>query len=71
MEYTDEFFAANLRAERARKGITQSQLAALAGISTGSLNRYETGKAVPTLANACNIAAALGVTLDALLKQLD
>ena len=49
MEYTDELFAANLRAERARVDMTQEQLATKAGISTASVVGYEKGTTLPTL----------------------
>ena len=40
MEYTDEIFAANLRAERARADMTQEQLATKIGISSASVVGY-------------------------------
>ena len=68
MEYTDELFAANLRAERARMDMTQEQLATKAGISTASVVGYEKGTTMPTLATLYKLAVALGTTPNALMS---
>lgn len=60
-------FSENLRAERARKKLTQEQLAEMAGISQKYLYRIENAKMNPTIAVVCRLALALGVTLDRLL----
>lgn len=62
MEYSNELFAANLRAERNRKSMSQDELAEKAGVSRTSISAYETATAKPTLENAVSLAIALGVT---------
>lgn len=62
MEYSNELFAANLRAERNRKSMSQDELAEKAGVSRTSISAYETATAKPTLENAVALAIALSVT---------
>lgn len=62
MEYSNELFAANLRAERNRKRMSQDELAEKAGVSRTSISAYETATAKPTLENAVALAIALDVT---------
>ena len=62
MEYSNELFAANLRAERNRKSMSQDELAEKAGVSRTSISAYETATAKPTLKNVVALAIALGVT---------
>lgn len=68
MEYADELFAANLRAERARADMTQEQLATKAGISTASVVGYEKGTTLPTLTTLYKLAVALCTTPNALMS---
>jgi len=56
-------FSARLNSLRRAKGLTQSQLGELAGISSAVVSKYETGR-TPPLDAAINIARALGVSLD-------
>lgn len=51
---------------RKRKGMTQTQLADLAGITRVSVARYETTDREPNLTTARRIARALGVSLSEL-----
>lgn len=53
---------------RKQKGMTQEALAAFTGINRVSIAKYETGKTTPSLNTAEKLAAALGVTVDELLK---
>lgn len=62
-----KLFAANLRAERARRNYTQERLAELAGITTEYLSRIENEKVCPTILVIANLALALDVSLDKLL----
>ncbi len=62
-----KLFAANLRAERARRNYTQERLAELAGITTEYLSRIENEKVCPTILVIANIALALDVPIDKLL----
>lgn len=60
-------FAANLRAERARKHYTQEQLAESANISPEYLARIEGGKFSPSLVVIVNLARALDVPIEKLI----
>ena len=55
--------AARLKPWRARRGLTQKQLAARAKISHGYLARLEIGRHDPTLAILAKLARALGVKI--------
>ena len=57
-----------IRNERKRRGITQTQLAARAGIAQPALSRIESGIGNPTLGLLEEIAAALDMQLDVLLR---
>ena len=49
-----------LREFRKAKAMTQTQLAAAAGVTQQALSAIETGKAQPSMATAKRLAAALG-----------
>lgn len=53
--------AANTRAERARRGLTQPQLAALLGISKNTVNAIENARTDPSYLTVCHLADALAV----------
>ena len=55
-----------MKVERARRDLTQAQLADLAGTTRKSVNAIETGNMVPSTVLALKLAQALGVTVDAL-----
>ncbi|WP_189336297.1 helix-turn-helix transcriptional regulator [Actinoplanes ianthinogenes] len=55
-----------IRQRRAELGLTQADLAALAGVDTRQIRRYEAGEGQPTLPIAKAIAKALRVSLDEL-----
>ena len=57
-----------LRTLRERKGLTQDQLADLAGVARISVARWETGGRVPTIDGVEKLAKALTVPVAALLK---
>lgn len=59
----------NIRAEMARRGVTQSQLAADAGFSQPALSRRLTGEAEWSVAEIYQLADALQVPLSALLPE--
>lgn len=63
---TKEVFGKNLKKIRSTKGLTQAELAEKAQISPQMVSSYEKMKKDPSLTNAVNIAAALGVSLDSL-----
>ena len=57
-------FAKRLRATRGEKGISQMNLAEMAGTSTQSMNQYELNRRIPQVNVAAEIAKSLGVSLD-------
>jgi transcriptional regulator with XRE-family HTH domain len=64
-----EHLAANIRAERSRKRLTQAELAAAAGLSPTYLHRIERGRAQPTVGRVQDLADALGVPISALVER--
>ena len=61
-----ERFGRNLAAERARKDMSQEELADAVGLSRWTVAAYEAGTTTPDMASATAIADVLGVSLDAL-----
>lgn len=59
-------FGLRLRTSRKHAGLSQRELAERAGIAEKYLSRVEVGAAVPSIRVARDLAAALGVNLDAL-----
>lgn len=66
MPNTKNIIAANLRAERARKGWSRRELAEETGISEATLATYECGESRITLETAWVLADTYGLSLDAL-----
>lgn len=62
MLFDKSVFAANLRAERARRDMSQSELADATGINLATISQYEDGAYVPGGDKLCSLASALGVT---------
>lgn len=62
MLFDKNVFAANLRAERARRDMSQSELADRAGVNLATISQYEDGAFVPGGDKLCALASALGVT---------
>ena len=70
-------FGRRLRYERARHGLTLSDLARQAGFSQGRgrksrrevICRYERGETIPLLSTAKRLADALGIGLDTLITE--
>ena len=60
-------FGARLRAIREERGLTQKELARLAGIAEMLVSRYERGVGNPAIDTAIALARALEVSLDYLL----
>lgn len=58
-----------IREIRNSLGLSQDALAEKSGISRPFLSTIETGKAVPTVATAIDIATVLGVTMDELFPK--
>ena len=61
-------FARNLRAERARKGFSQEQLAELAGLHRTYVGSVERGARNVSIDNMERLATALGVPLHELVR---
>lgn len=59
----------SIKSERLRRGISQEELAEKCDISRNSVSLIETGKINPTIIRVIDIAAALGVSIDALVKD--
>ena len=55
-----------MKLERAKRDLTQAQLADLAGITRKSINAIESGRMVPSTILALKLARALGVTVEEL-----
>ena len=55
-----------LREERARRGLTQAQLAELVGVSRKTINTVENGVFVPSTVLSLRLAMALGTTVEKL-----
>ena len=64
-------FAANIRAERARKNYTQEKLAEMAEITPEYLARIEKEKYSPSLIVIASLAKALEVSVDTLIPIKD
>lgn len=62
-----ELFAGELRAARARKGITQQELSGMTGVTAKSISFYETGEALPNAKTLVALADALDTTPNDLL----
>jgi transcriptional regulator with XRE-family HTH domain len=63
------WFAGRLRELRERRGLTQSQLAALVGCRRGAIARWESGMREPAWSNVVALCKALGVGCDAFLES--
>ncbi|MFH0839720.1 MAG: helix-turn-helix transcriptional regulator [Candidatus Omnitrophota bacterium] len=64
--------AKNIRRIRLEKGLSQEKLARLADIALNTLTKIESGLSKePTIKTVANIANALGVSLDELVKETE
>lgn len=61
----------HIRELRQTKGLTQRELAALAGVSTGTVYRLETGRRGAYPVTVRKLASALGVAPEALVRRLE
>lgn len=59
----------NIKSERLRRGISQEELAEKCDISRNSVSLIETGKINPTIIRVIDIADALGVNIESLVKD--
>ncbi|OHA18640.1 MAG: DNA-binding protein [Candidatus Taylorbacteria bacterium RIFCSPHIGHO2_01_FULL_45_63] len=58
----------NMKRIRTKKGISQGDIARTLGLGRGYVSNIENGKTNPTLSTIANLAKALGVSSDELLK---
>lgn len=58
-----------LKAERTKRGLTQSAMAEILGITRSAYSLYESGRREPNVTTLKNIANTLNVTLDDLLGE--
>ncbi|MBS4760744.1 MAG: helix-turn-helix transcriptional regulator [Clostridium sp.] len=63
--------AANIRAERNRKKISQEEISSIIGLSTRSLSAIENGWQTPSIFVVHDIARALDIDINVLLKDID
>jgi transcriptional regulator with XRE-family HTH domain len=61
--------AANVRALRELRGLTQAELGSRAGIGAASVSHFETGQRTPSLESLVKLADALQVSVDVLLGR--
>jgi putative transcriptional regulator len=57
-----------LRVQRAKRALTQEQLAGLVGVTRKTINTVETGRFVPSTILALKLAAALAVPVEELFR---
>ena len=57
-----------LREERARRGLTQADLATLVGVSRKTINTVENGVFIPSTVLALRLARALRTTVESLFQ---
>ncbi len=60
----------NIKSERLRRSISQERLAELTNISRNSVSLIETGKINPTILKVIDIANALDVDIQLLLREV-
>ncbi len=68
-DITAQNLAANVRALREARGVSQQQIALIAGIPRPTWANIESGEANPTLAVLTRVAAALGAHIEELLSS--
>ncbi|MBR4711449.1 MAG: helix-turn-helix transcriptional regulator [Clostridia bacterium] len=61
-----QIFGERLRVLRKRKGLTQAELAAWAGVSQAAENKWEHGVSEPSLETMKRMATFFGVSMDSL-----
>jgi putative transcriptional regulator len=57
--------------ERARRNLTQAELASLTGVSRKTINTFENGVVIPSTVVALRSARALGVSVESLFQLTD
>ena len=64
-------FSDNLQFLRARRGLTQEQLAETLNVSRQSVSKWESGAADPSTSNLLALAKLFGVSAEELLKSVE
>lgn len=59
-----DLLTTTMKVERARRDLTQAELADLAGVTRKSINAIETGHMVPSIVLALKLAHALDVKVE-------
>ena len=62
----EETLVTTMKLQRARRDLTQAQLADLSGITRKSINAIESGRMVPSTILALKLARTLGVAVEEL-----
>jgi len=60
-----------IKVERAKRNITQAQLALMVGVSSKTINTIETGKFIPSTITALRIAKAFGLQLEQVFELVE
>ncbi|MBP9782418.1 MAG: helix-turn-helix transcriptional regulator [Candidatus Pacebacteria bacterium] len=68
MKEISEKLATNLKKIRTEKDLTQSELAIKLNVDKSFISNIENGKSNPTIATVANIAKALGISSEELIK---
>ena len=61
MEFRISVFSSNLRAERARAGMTLDELSEASGVSISTIFSYERGQSIPRVDKMYALAQALNI----------
>lgn len=69
--FLDMAFSKRVTQLRKQRGLTQQELAELAGVKVLQIRRYENGSSQPTLEVIKNLSIALSVTADELIFDAD
>jgi len=64
----EKLLANTLKVQRAKKDLTQEQLAQMVGVTRKTINTVENGKYVPSTYLALKLAKALGVSVEELFQ---
>lgn len=65
-----DILSANIRAERNRKGLKQERLSELTNLSVRSISSIENGWQTPNIFTVIDIAKALNIDINELLKDV-
>ena len=66
----EEAFATALRVERARRNLSQAEVAEAVGITPAAICRYEQGQRQPNVQTLARIADFFGVSMDRMMGRI-